>query len=207
MIPHRRTFFAEVTTAQQLAVAPPVEGRLLPMLSGYAIVWNTLSVDRGGYKVRLLPNSARFTPQVHGLWHHEFRDVLGDLETGTLRIFPDPYGVKVEIDLPNTNAGRDVAELVSTRRVKGMSFAMVDDPKFTTTREDGVEIHDVTDFLCDEVTITAIPAFVLATIGVGSVDSTPRPQIGYAARTAQSLQFQRLRFDSPLLRLPEAAAV
>jgi len=34
----------------------PREGKL-PLLSGYAMCWNQLSDDRGGYKVRLKPNS------------------------------------------------------------------------------------------------------------------------------------------------------
>src|SRR4051794_26563374 len=90
-------------------------------LTGYAIVWNALSSDRGGFKVRLLPGSAKFTPNVFALWHHDFSKPLADTASATLRITPDDFGVKVEIDLPDTSAGRDAEELVETKRVRGMS--------------------------------------------------------------------------------------
>src|SRR5688572_29721693 len=86
-------------------------------VKGYAIVWNVPSSDRGGYRVRLRPGSAKFTANVHALFHHEFRDVLGDTTSGTLRILPaDAYGIAIEVDLPRTQLGRDVWELVKTRR-------------------------------------------------------------------------------------------
>lgn len=84
-------------------------------LSGYAIVWNALSTDRGGYVVRLRPGSARPAATTFALYNHEYADPLGRLENGTLRIFNDDTGVRVEIDLPDTQAGRDVATLVPRR--------------------------------------------------------------------------------------------
>src|SRR5690554_4679076 len=84
-------------------------------LTGYALVWNALSDDRGGYRVRLKPDSAKFATPTLALFQHNFRDVIGNTENGTLRIMPDTFGVKVEIDLPDTTTGRDVAELVGKK--------------------------------------------------------------------------------------------
>jgi HK97 family phage prohead protease len=171
-------------------------------LTGYPIVWNALSSDRGGYKVRLLPGSAKPTANVHALYHHEYRDILGDLVSNTLRILPaDSYGIPVDIDLPDTSLGRDVCELVRTRRVRGMSFAMVDDPKGKRVTEDSQTILNVESFEYDEVTITGIAAFLQSSIEL----KDPAPPAGqpaplvvvpaYGALAAQKLQIQRHRFN------------
>jgi HK97 family phage prohead protease len=192
----RRTLFI---ADARLQVIPPVAGKPVT-LAGYAIVFNVLSSDRGGYKVRLMPGSAKFAPEVHALWHHEYRDVLATNRNGTLRIFEDGVGVRVEIDLPDTSAGRDVAELVRTGRVRGMSFGMVDSPKGEEVTENGEKILNARDYVVDEVTVTAIPAFAQATIGIKDEDGSGSPRIGYAARDAQSREVQTLRFKN--IRLP-----
>jgi len=156
-------------------------------LSGYALVWNTLSSDRGGYKVRLLPNSATFATPTLALYHHSFKDVIGNSENGTLRHTADNHGVKVEIDLPDTQLGRDTLELVKAGYVKGMSFAMVEAPDGKAVRENGEEIFEASAFVVDEVSITPIPSFTAAQIGVKG---------NFAARAAQSLRLQRLRLQN-----------
>lgn len=160
-------------------------------LSGYALVWNALSSDRGGYKVRLMPNSATFASPTLALYHHDFRDVIGNSENGTLRYAPDNHGVKVEIDLPDTQMGRDTLELVEKGYVKGMSFAMVSAPDGKAVRENGEEIFQAEKYIVDEVSITPIPAFTQAQIGVKGE---------FAARNAQSILLQKYRLN--LFRLP-----
>ena len=166
-------------------------------LTGYALVWNVPSTNRGGYKVRLLPGSATFATPTLALYHHDFKDVIGNTENDTLRLTPDDYGVKVEIDLPNTGTGRDTAELVGKKYVRGMSFAMVSSPRGHVTKENGQEIFDAEAYAVDEVTVTPIPAFLTAMVGV-KTDAKG----DYADRTAQALRLERLKFD--LLRLPGA---
>lgn len=199
----KRTLF----TADARFAATPKTGDAPDRLGGYALVWNTLSDDRGGYKVRLMPGSAKFTPIVHAIYHHEFNNPLGVTSNGTLRLVSDDIGVKFEIDLPNTSLARDVFELVDKRYVNGMSFAMVRTPWSWTgtgptgaeiiadpagayiTTENGVTIVNATAYDIDEITITPRPAFV---------DTTVRPATGagYAARTQQANQLQHLRFSS-----------
>lgn len=168
-------------------------------LSGYAIVWNVLSDDRGGYKVRLKPGSATFAAPTLALFNHDFRQVLGTTGNGTLRLTPDEFGVRVEIDLPDTSTGRDVAELVGRKYVAGMSFAMVSAPVGATVTENGEKILDVTRFTADEVTVTPVPAFLQSNVGV-----KPESPESYAARAAQSLHLEKLKFA--FLRLPSAGA-
>lgn len=169
------------------------------VLSGYALVWNVLSSDRGGYRVRLKTDSARFATPTLALFHHDFRNIIGNTENGTLRIVSDDYGAKVEIDLPDTSVGRDVATLVEGKYVQGMSFAMVSAPDGKTVRENGIEILEAEAFDVDEVTITPIPAFSEAKIGV-----KPEQKPGdYANRRAQSLQLEQLKLHMLGAELPQ----
>lgn len=140
-------------------------------LTGYACIWGELSSDRGGYKVRLAKDSATIAKPAHALFHHDYRLLIGSTENNSLRFTSDDVGLKVEIDLPNTQAGRDVAELIKGGYCRGMSFAMVGEPRFVTTTENGDYIKDVEAFALDEVTITPIPAFQQTNIGIKSNSS------------------------------------
>lgn len=183
--PPRRIVF---TDDARFAVAPAVADKPTT-LTGYPILWNVLTSDRGGYKVRLKPGSATFTTPTLALYHHDFQSVIGTTDNATLRLTPDDIGVKCEIDLPNTSTGRDVAELVAKRYVRGMSFAMVSTPRGVRTVENGETILDVEAFAADEITITPIPAFQQTDIDV-------KPDAEFAAtRIAHAHRLERFKFD------------
>ena len=190
-------------TAKAGQAADVAEPEKVATLTGYAILWNVLSSDRGGYRVRLLPGSAKPAENVHALWHHDYSRPLGDTVSETLRIAFDDIGVKVEIDLPDTTVGNDAEELVETGRVRGMSFAMVNGvEEGEPVREAGTDILNVKLFTFDEVTITAIPAFTQTTVAVSEDDDTeeePAARVA-AARAVESIRFERMRFD--VLALP-----
>ena len=139
------------------------------VLTGYALVWNTKSSDRGGFKVVLAPQSAQFETPTFALWNHDYNTPLARTDNGTLKVASDSYGVKVTIDLPDTTAGRDTYTNVKSGLVRGMSFGMLmAGAEFTTaTDADGDEVDTFSRYSVDEVTITAIPAFVQTSIGVG----------------------------------------
>src|SRR6185503_14988389 len=109
------TKFATTSTPETAGDAEPKV-----TLKGYAIVWNQLSTDRGGYKGRLKPGSATFTDPSLAFYEHEPRALIGNTANVTLRILDaDDHGIPVEIDLPDPPTGRDVAELVEDNRPNG----------------------------------------------------------------------------------------
>ncbi|HEV7299248.1 MAG TPA: HK97 family phage prohead protease [Tepidisphaeraceae bacterium] len=183
------------TIDTQFAVAS-TEGKPTT-LTGYAIVYNALSDDRGGYRVRIKPGSVSFAKEVQALYYHAHPEVLGTTANGSLRLTSDTFGVKVEIDLPDTQRARDVAELVGKRYVTGMSFAMVSTPKGTFTTEGGQRILNAEAFTIDEVTVTGIPAFVQSNITVKTDDDAR-----FASRRADALRLDQFKLD--LYRLPGA---
>jgi HK97 family phage prohead protease len=172
--PNDRQTFASRTTFHnsnaRLAIkrAKFADGNDGITVTGYPIVWNTLSSDRGGYKVKLAKNSATFSTPTLALWHHQFDKPLGGTVNNTLRILAaDDVGVPCEIDLDmNTSAGKDAYAYVSSKLVGGMSFSMVNGFESYTEddEEDGFAILNVSKYTVDEVTITPIPAFAETSI-------------------------------------------
>jgi HK97 family phage prohead protease len=61
------------------------------------------------------------------LFNHEPDQLLGRTASGTLRVEEDERGLKYSIDLPDTQAGRDTAELVARGDITGSSFGFVVD--------------------------------------------------------------------------------
>src|SRR5688500_18738918 len=93
----RQRFHTADARFAAVADAPAVPGRL-PRLAGYAMVWGSVSSDRGGYHVRLAKGSAVAAPTVLALFHHDYRLVIGSTANATVRCIPDDYGLRVEID-------------------------------------------------------------------------------------------------------------
>ena len=98
------------------------EGKLV----GYAAVFNSPSHDLGGFTEMILPGAFDRTlqenPDVLALVEHDTSRVLARTLNGTLRLYPDERGLRVEMDPANTSYARDIVELVRRGDVAGMSF-------------------------------------------------------------------------------------
>ena len=82
---------------------------------GYASVFNRLSQNLGGFVERVAQGTFAKTIQeadVRALFNHDADQVLGRSKSGTLRMQEDEKGLRYEIDLPNTQLGRDHAVLL-----------------------------------------------------------------------------------------------
>ncbi len=164
-------------------------------LVGYAIVWDAISDDRGGFAVKCVRDSVTFAQPTLALFHHDFRAVLGNTDNNTLRLTSDDHGIKCEIDLPDTSVARDVAELVGKQYVRGMSFSMLfDGLEYDVENADTPdEVQVVKSFNCDEVTITAIPAFTETEIAVAGDDQPAEPALAAASRVDDGIRLAKLR--------------
>lgn len=102
--------FCEVRTA----------GRLI---EGYAATF-TGEAAIGGFVERIAPGA--FTVALAGdvlaLLDHDPGKVLGRTRSGTLRLTEDSRGLAFSLDLPDTQAGRDVIQLAERGDLGGMSF-------------------------------------------------------------------------------------
>lgn len=143
-------------------------------LVGYAAVFDRDSHDLGGFTESIKPGafsrSLRDGADVRALRDHDPSRVLGRSGSGTLRIVEDAVGLRSEIDLPDTELGRETAELVRRGDLDGMSFG------FTAERDSWVEkdgrSHRVLSELdIFDVSVVSFPAYPDAAIaGVRSLE-------------------------------------
>jgi HK97 family phage prohead protease len=124
-------------------------------LRGYAAVFNKLSQNLGGFVEEVdrgaFTKSLADKAPVMARYNHEDSGLLGTTQAETLRLGVDDTGLWYEVDLPDTQAGRDVRALAARGDVQHSSFAfytisddwgMTDQgfPKRTLT---GVQLVDV----------------------------------------------------------------
>ena len=138
-------------------------------IRGYAVVFNSLSEDLGGFREVITPAAVDRTLadalDVRALVNHDSSKVIGRTKAGTLRLSKDTRGLRVEIDPPDNTIGRDILESVKRGDVTGMSFrfeALKDDWR----SEGGMPIRSVTDMLIQEVSIATFPAYSASDVTV-----------------------------------------
>lgn len=140
--------------------------------SGYAAVWDSPSeplpfierIQRGAFKKTLQSRN-----EIKLLWNHDAGQVLGSLRAGTLRLYEDNHGLRVEADLPDTQLGRDTATLLKRGDVSAMSFGFTVPKGGDSWNEDGTE-RTLKSVRLFEVSIVAWPAYS-ATQGTATVRS------------------------------------
>jgi len=113
---------------ERLFTAVPVEvrGGDKHTIGGYAAVFNRESENLGGFVERLAPSvfnetRGRGWPNVMARYNHNDDFLLGNSDSGTLRLSVDDTGLIYEVDVPN--ALPLVYELVQRGDVRKSSFA------------------------------------------------------------------------------------
>lgn len=98
----------------------------MPTLHGYAAKFNSESRDLGGFTEVIQPGafarSLKESPDVRLLAHHDHKQVLARVASGTLKIGEDAIGLHVEAQLPDTSYGRDLAVSMKRGDLSQMSF-------------------------------------------------------------------------------------
>lgn len=132
---------------------------------GYAVVFDTLSADLGGFREIITPEAVDRTLRdrldVRALVDHNASMVLGRTAAGTLRLAKDARGLRVEMDPPDTTVGRDTLALVQRGDVTGMSFSfqVVRPSGERFERRDGQLVRILTDLTIQEISIVTFPAY------------------------------------------------
>ena len=128
------------------AIGVTASGRTL---SGYAATFNDPTAI-GGYTERIAPGafarSLASGRDVLALLDHRADVLLGRTRSGSLKLSEDAKGLRFELSLPETAAGRDVIALAERGDLGGMSFGFVatDEAWDGDTRElRAVELHEV----------------------------------------------------------------
>lgn len=154
----------------ELVVEQRADGRAV--IRGYAVVYNRLSLDLGGFRERILPGafdkmlSKRGRRDLVSYFNHNPDILLGRESSGTLKVFSDDKGVGFEVTPPATRA--DVLELVGRRDVKGASFAFTVEKggEGFTTDENGRAIREIREAQMYELGPVVTPAYPATSVGV-----------------------------------------
>jgi len=101
------------------------------VIVGYGSVFNHESriiYEDGKYFIEVIEPGAfdealqREELNVLALIDHDKSRMLGRTKSGTLRLSVDDYGLKYEIDIPNTTLGRDIKEMINRGDYAESSF-------------------------------------------------------------------------------------
>ncbi|MFT3786085.1 MAG: HK97 family phage prohead protease [Tepidisphaeraceae bacterium] len=173
------------------------------VIEGYALLWNVLSEDRGGFRVKLLPGSAKFGSITFALVAHDWARVLGSTRSGSLRLKSDARGVWFSVNLPNATYAHDLLAVAKRRDVLGCSFFMGGQIVGREVSQAGTIVREIKSFTMPELSIVANPAFDAASItsvkapaamdapSFRSIDH--KPQLAVARRALARLQLARLK--------------
>jgi HK97 family phage prohead protease len=106
---------------------------------------------------------------VRGLRNHNPDFLLGRTTSGTCRLFVDAKGLKYEIDVPETNAGKDTVEMIQRGDMTGSSF-MFRAKRVTWVETDGLDVRQIEDVDLYDVGPVTFPAYEATTTGLRSAE-------------------------------------
>jgi uncharacterized protein len=109
------------------------------VLSGIAIVYNSETRIGDFFRERILPGAfaTSLKGDVRALFNHDSSIVLGRTTAKTLRLKDQANALSFEVDLPDTQAGRDLAVSVQRGDIAGTSFG------FRVTKQEWDETGDI----------------------------------------------------------------
>lgn len=144
-------------------------------LAGYAAVFDQLSVVLYGMfreKISRGAFAGALSGDVRALWNHDTNLPLGRTKAGTLRLEEDAHGLRVEIDPPTTQAGRDALVSVQRGDVDQMSFAFDVLEDEWDQDESGTLIRTLRKVMLYEVSPVTFPAYPQTTVAARAGESS-----------------------------------
>lgn len=135
-------------------------------LYGYAARFDTPTA-LGGFSEIIAPGAFAHSlasdaaGKIRAIYEHDSRSLLGRAGSGSLRLSEDDVGLAFELDLPDTQLGKDVATLVKRGDLNGCSFGFI-----ATGESWEGETRTVTEVELHEITITATPAYDATSVQV-----------------------------------------
>lgn len=137
-------------------------------LVGHAAVFGTparIGPDgRGGFTETISPGAFRtaLSADILALLDHDPGRLLGRTRSGTLKLSEDRTGLAFELDVPDTQLGRDVLTMAQRGDLGGMSFGFTVPPGGDAWTGDRRELRAVT--LREISVVHAHPAYAATTV-------------------------------------------
>lgn len=166
-------------------------------IGGYAAVYDS-ETDLGWFREVIKPGaftrSIKEDHDVRGLWNHETGIILGRRSAGTLRLGEDKTGLTFEIDLPDTQAGRDALTSIKRGDITGMSFGFrIVKQMWVEEKEADTELREIHDVDLFEVSPVTFPAYADTTVGQRSLEKFQAERSGNQITRRMKARRLRLR--------------
>jgi hypothetical protein len=184
-----------LTASVELRASAKGKGK---MLVGYGAMFRVHSENLGGFVEQIRPGAFDETlaagDDVLARAEHDSRLLLGRRSSGTLRLSVDATGLRYEVDLPDTGAGRDIEVLCKRGDIKQSSFAfMIEDPELDQTwgvTAEGMPLRMLHRVTLVDVAPVASPAYPQTTVSARALDMA-RTKVG-VTRSTTDTNWQRL---------------
>jgi HK97 family phage prohead protease len=150
-------------------------------VSGYAIVYNSQSVDLGGFVETVatgaLTRSLTDNPDVLCLRDHKQELLLGRTTSGTLTLTDDATGLRFSCSLPATSAGNDLAESLRRGDIDSCSFGFFTVKDSWLVNDNGDASRTLLDVDLFEISIVSFPAYEATSASIRTAPLEVRSKI------------------------------
>lgn len=163
---------------------------------GYALLFNVETRIGDWFREVIAPGAFTETinnDDIRALVDHDTGRVIGRKSAGTLRLNEDAKGVAVEIDLPDTTDGRDLAVSLDRGDISGMSFSMHVTGESWEDVEGDIPLRTITKAQMGEVSAVAFPQYEETEIALRSLKKARETQ-----KRSHNFQATRLRLKGDL---------
>ena len=183
--------------ARQVEIREAKEPGKPSTIVGYAAVFNAESEDIG-FREYIAPGAFKRSldtnRDVLALVEHDRSMIIGRRSAGTLRLEEDSTGLRYEVDVPDTQVGRDLLTNIRSGNIKGSSFG------FRAIKDRWEFNHE--DYSKDKRTLLELELY-----DVGPVAEPAYADTSVAARSrAEARSRQGTRSQDPAKTDPNAAA-
>lgn len=145
-------------------------------LVGLAVPYQRLSEDMGFREIiqrGAFSEHLATKPDITALIEHDPARIIGRTRSGTLQLIENDSGVRVSIDPPDSQAGRDIVESVRRGDLVGMSFGFrvpaPIDVNATWGTIDGEMVRTINKGELDDVSVVARPSYLDTTVAARSL--------------------------------------
>ena len=162
----------------EIRVATGADGS--KVLTGYAVRFNSPSVDLGGWTEICSPGmftrTLKDSPDVLMLRDHLSSQLLGRTRAGTLTLNQDANGLAFSVTLPNTAVAADTVENIRLGNLDACSFGfnVPSGGDTWTTTSDGAALRTLLDVNLAEVSITSFAAYPATSVSLRSLPPSMR---------------------------------
>lgn len=143
-----------------------------PHIVGHALVYNSWSVDLGGFKERVMPGAVTKTidgGDIRGLFNHDPNFILGRTKSGTMTLADEKRGLHFDIDPPDNQTIRDlVVSPIERGDVDQCSFAfqVAADEWREPKKVGGLYERDLLELRLFDVSPVTFPAYENTDVGL-----------------------------------------